>query len=232
MTNRSPCHAGETKDVGSWPRTIGKRTNRGIDALDNPVGGLRRQRRRGSGARPGFVPIFILGRELESRRWRRASRVPVPGAAPRSPAVGSSLATWLGRGFPGVGAKWARLERVVARFGGNHAGPGGLRGDLRRGPQVLAPGVRGIGTGRRPRQPLGQALDLPGAGRRAGPADRHRQSGRPQSARRVDRGGARLDSADPARRRPDSPDARTARPFEVTSTRATPSLDIHLGDDQ
>jgi len=41
-----------------------------------------------------------------------------------------------------------------------------------------------------------------------------------------------LDSADPARRRPYSSDARTARPFEVTSTRATPSLDIHLGDDQ
>ncbi len=145
---------------------------------------------------------------------------------------GHRLATWLGRGFPGVGATWARLERVVARFGGNHAGNGGLRGDLRRGPQVLAPEVRGIVTGRRPRQPLVQALDLPGAGRRAGPADRHRQSRRPQSARRVDRGGTRLDSADPARRRPYSPDARTARPFEVTSTRATPSLDIHLGDDQ
>ncbi len=41
-----------------------------------------------------------------------------------------------------------------------------------------------------------------------------------------------LDSADPARRRPYSPDARTARPFEVASTRATPSLDIHLGDDK
>lgn len=41
-----------------------------------------------------------------------------------------------------------------------------------------------------------------------------------------------LDSADPARRRPYSPDARTARPFEVTSTRATPSLDTHLGEDQ
>ena len=41
-----------------------------------------------------------------------------------------------------------------------------------------------------------------------------------------------LDPADPARRRPYSPDARTARPFEVATTRATPSLDIHLGDDQ
>ncbi len=41
-----------------------------------------------------------------------------------------------------------------------------------------------------------------------------------------------LDLADPACRRPYSPDARTARPFEVTTTRATPSLDIHLGDDE
>jgi flagellar biogenesis protein FliO len=41
-----------------------------------------------------------------------------------------------------------------------------------------------------------------------------------------------LDWADPARRGPYSPDARTARPFEVTTTRATPSLDIRLGDDE
>jgi flagellar biogenesis protein FliO len=41
-----------------------------------------------------------------------------------------------------------------------------------------------------------------------------------------------LDLADPACRRPYSPDARTAGPFEVTTTRATPSLDIHLGDDE
>lgn len=41
-----------------------------------------------------------------------------------------------------------------------------------------------------------------------------------------------LDSVDPARRRLDSPDDRTARSFEATTTRATPSLDIHLGDDE
>ncbi len=41
-----------------------------------------------------------------------------------------------------------------------------------------------------------------------------------------------LDAADPARRRPYSPDARSARPFEVATTRATPGLDIHLEDDE
>src|SRR5271157_267599 len=41
-----------------------------------------------------------------------------------------------------------------------------------------------------------------------------------------------LDLADSGCRHPYSPDARTAGPFEVTTTRATPSLDIHLGDDE
>jgi len=42
-----------------------------------------------------------------------------------------------------------------------------------------------------------------------------------------------LESADPARRRPYSPDARSARPFDVaTTTGATPGLDLHLGDDE
>src|SRR5208283_577362 len=78
VTNRSQCLAGETKDVGSRPRTIGRRTNRGSDAPGNPAGGFRRKRRRGPGACPGLVPLFILERDLASRRWRRASRVPVP----------------------------------------------------------------------------------------------------------------------------------------------------------
>jgi hypothetical protein len=39
-----------------------------------------------------------------------------------------------------------------------------------------------------------------------------------------------LDPADPAGR-PSSPEALTARPFGVTTARALPSLDIHLGDD-
>jgi Flagellar biosynthesis protein, FliO len=41
-----------------------------------------------------------------------------------------------------------------------------------------------------------------------------------------------LDSDDPARRPLYSPEARTARPFEVTTARATTSLDVHLGDDE
>ncbi len=41
-----------------------------------------------------------------------------------------------------------------------------------------------------------------------------------------------LEAADPARRRGDLSDARTARPFEVATARATPSLDIHLGDEE
>ncbi len=41
-----------------------------------------------------------------------------------------------------------------------------------------------------------------------------------------------LDSADLARRPPYSPDVRTPRPFEVTTARATPSLDTRLGDDE
>ncbi len=39
-----------------------------------------------------------------------------------------------------------------------------------------------------------------------------------------------LGSTDPALR-PSSPEDRTARPFEVTTARALPSLDIHLGED-
>jgi hypothetical protein len=41
-----------------------------------------------------------------------------------------------------------------------------------------------------------------------------------------------LNSADPDRRPPYSPEDRVARPFEVTTARARPSLDIHLGDDE
>jgi hypothetical protein len=40
------------------------------------------------------------------------------------------------------------------------------------------------------------------------------------------------DWADPAPRRPHGPDARLARPFDITTTRATPGLDMHLGDDE
>ena len=218
--------------MGSRPQTIGRRTNRGIDAPDNPFGGFRRQRRRGPGACPGFVPIFILERELESRRWRRASRVSVPGAAPRSPAVGSSLATWLGRGSPesaprgpGSSGWWlgsAGITLVMAVCGAICVAA------RKYWPQESAGSVRVVGrVSLSSRHSIflvraGERVLLIGTGSQGAPS----LLGELTEAERA------LDSADPARRRPYSPDARTARPFEVTSTRATPSLDIHLGDDQ
>ena len=45
-------------------------------------------------------------------------RLSVPEAAPRSAAVGASVAARPGRGFPGVSPTWARHERMVAGFGG------------------------------------------------------------------------------------------------------------------
>ena len=79
-----------------------------------------------------------------------------------------------------------RSRRLVAGLRGDHRRAGGLRGGLRGRAQVLAPGLLGPGAGRRPRQPLPEALDLPGTRRAEDPADRHRHPGSSHAAGRAD----------------------------------------------